>query len=82
MNLVEIDVDEFMELIASLDDAPSEHESMILEAMKNIPILQRLMYIYNNAAADDAPKELLAKNQTIISTLLTLYVIEKRTKKK
>ena len=81
MNLEEIDVEEFMELVASIDDAASEHESMIMEAMKNVPILQRLMFIYNNAAENDAPKELLSKNQTIISTLLALYVIEKRTKK-
>jgi len=78
MQLSDIKFEDFAEIIGMIDDQPGECQQFYLEAMAEVPLIERLMSVYNHAAENDAPEIMLKTNKTNISTLTALYLLEKK----
>jgi hypothetical protein len=78
MKLGDIKFEDFAEIIGMIDDQPGECQQFYLEAMAEVPLIERLMDVYNHAAENGAPEIMLKTNKTIISTLTALFLLEKK----
>ncbi|GMW01527.1 MAG: hypothetical protein AMXMBFR84_26640 [Candidatus Hydrogenedentota bacterium] len=76
MRISEVNFDQFMAWLGALDEDIASCEDAVRETMENVPLVERLMFIFNNALEDGAEEIMLMRNRDIANTLIALHQLE------
>jgi len=79
MKLKDIDFDEFVEWIGKFDEVLEGTEDLLIEAGKEVPVIERLLKIMHNAIENNGPKDRIKMATNHIQCLAALYHLEKKT---
>ena len=77
MKLKDIDFDEFVEWMGKLEEDPRGTEDLMMEAASEVPVIERLLMIMQNARDSNAPEDMIRRNADQIQCFAALYQIEK-----
>jgi len=78
MKLKDIDFDEFIEWMGKFDEVPQGTEDLLIEAGKEVPVIERLLKIMQNAIENNGPKDRIKMTANHIQCLAALYYLEKK----
>jgi len=77
--LSDVSLEELMAWLAVLDERPSLAQEHLIKAIEEVPVVERLLLIHENARNNDAPLEMLQRNRDIMNTLIAIFHIERGT---
>ncbi len=77
MLLADVEFESFIGWLGFFDENIEEAKDILMESLVEVPLIERLMLIYNNAAESGADEHMLRRNRDIVSSLLALHQLEK-----
>ena len=77
MVLASVEFESFIRWLGYFDEHTSEAEEILMKSLVEVPLIERLLLIFNNAAESGADEYMLNRNRDIINTLLALHQLEK-----
>jgi hypothetical protein len=78
MKLSDVDFDEFVEWLDKFETVQEDTERLLIEAGKEVPIIDRLLKIMWNAEKNNGPKDMIKRTADQIQCLAALYHLEKK----
>lgn len=78
MLLQSLDFDEFVEWMGKFDEDPQGTKDLLIEAMNEVPVIERLLMIMQNAKDNNAPEDMIRRNADQIQCFAALYQLEKK----
>ena len=66
MKLRDVDFDRFVAWVGKFDEDPQGTKDLLMEAAEELPVLQRLLMIMQNAMEHDGPKDMIRRNADLI----------------
>ena len=78
MNLRDIDFDEFVQWVGKFEEDPRGTNNLLLEAAAELPVIERLLTIMQNAVDNDAPEDMIRRNADLIQFFAALFQMEKK----
>jgi|AntAceMinimDraft_16_1070373.scaffolds.fasta_scaffold202873_1 hypothetical protein len=78
MKLKDVDFDEFVEWMGKLDEDPKGTKDLLMEAANEVPVIERLLMIMQNAKDNNAPEDMIRRNADQIQCFAALYQLEKK----
>jgi len=84
MVLSDVQFEEFMSWLGLFDENTREMADYIRESMSEVPVIERLLLIFNNALESGAEenmldRQMLDRSRDVVNVLLALHRIEKGT---
>lgn len=77
MKLQDVDFDKFVEWMGKFEEDPEGTRDLLMEAADEVPVIERLLMIMQNARDHDAPEDMIRRNADQIQCFAALYQLEK-----
>jgi hypothetical protein len=77
MKLSDIDFDEYLEWMGKFDEDPEGTKDLLMDAANEVPVIERLLMIMQNARDHGAPEDMIRRNADQIQCFAALYQLEK-----
>ena len=77
MRLKDVDFDEYIGWMGKFEEDPEGTKDLLMEAANEVPVIERLLMIMQNAIENNAPEEMVRRNADQIQCFAALYQLEK-----